>query len=975
MSGCPSGFVAFLFTDLEGSTRLWERFPDAMPAVYARHDAVLRAAAAAAEGAVYKVVGDALQIAFPTPAAAFAAAIAAQRRLVAEHWPIDPPPRVRMALHCCDVAPQPDGDYRTPGLNRLGRLLAAAHGGQILLSQAFAAALPAGFALRDLGEHRFRDLAAQHVFQATAEGLPDDFGPLVGLERPGSRLPAPGTSLIGRNEALAVLTAILADPANRLVTIVGPGGIGKTRLALALAARLAAGREDGVWWVPLADLTDPAAAAPAIAAALDLREDADRPALAAVSERLDSRAALLVLDNVEQVIAAAADVASLLRDCPRLQIVVTSRAPLRIAGEREFPAAPLAAPELPARAAVGFGAAAVGGFAAVQLFVERARAIRPDFALTDANAVPIARICRRLDGLPLAIELAAAHVRLLSPARLLERLDLGLPFLAGGGRDAPDRQRTLRATIDWSYGLLDPPCRALFARLAVFAGGATIEAVVQICGADLGDDPLAALERLAEQSLIRLDDDGVDAVRVTMLETIREYARERFDATPERDRVIGVHADWLIDLAAAAEPELSGPDQADWLERLEREHDNFRIALENLSRLGRPADRLRLAGSLWRFWWVRGHLGEGRDQLREAIAGVSDDDPALAQPRARALDGAGALAEAQGDIDQAEALHRAALAAWRAAGDRRGAARALDNLGIIALHDRGDPAAAREAFDAALTLYRDAGDDAGAASALSNLGDAALTEEDYAAADALLRETLAMAEARGDVRGIAAGLTSLGALAFFQGDHPQAVALYERSLPLWRRLGDAQGEALVLGNLGEALQQLRQPDRAGELYAACLAAAEDLGDRQGVAFALSHLGELAREAGEDGAALRRFAEGAAICQEIGDLARLAECLEGFAGALTDSDPAAAVGIMAAAAALRTASGLPLPTVHRAAHERDVGRLRAALPPDAFEQAWTAGGAMPLDDVAQRLRTMATSLAADDPRPSRAVQMR
>ncbi|HET7092918.1 MAG TPA: tetratricopeptide repeat protein, partial [Thermomicrobiales bacterium] len=429
--------------------------------------------------------------------------------------------------------------------------------------------------------------------------------------------------------------------------------------------------------------------------------------------------------------------------------------------------------------------------------------------------------------------------------------------------------------------------------------------------------------------------------------------------------IVGRHADWSIELAASAEPELSGAAQADWLDRLEREHDNLRAALVNLSRLGRRPDRLRLAGSLWRFWWVRGHLREGRAQLRQALAAAPEDDPALASWRARALDGAGALAEAQGDIDQAEALHREALAVWRATGDRRGAARALENLGIIALHDRGDPAAAGASFDAALALYRHAGDDAGAASALSNLGDVALAEEDYAAADTLLRETLALAEARGDQRGVAAGLTSLGALAFFQDDHAAAAALYERSLPLWRRLGDAQGEALVLGNLGEALQRLGQAQRARQLYEACLAASDDLGDRQGVAFALSHLGQLAREAGDDRAAARRFADAAAIARDIGDLARLAECLEGFAAALTAADPAAAVWTMAAAAALRAKSNLPLPTVHAAAHARDLARLRAALPPLEFDRIWADGAAYRLDDVACRLPKLASLVPGID----------
>jgi tetratricopeptide (TPR) repeat protein len=297
---------------------------------------------------------------------------------------------------------------------------------------------------------------------------------------------------------------------------------------------------------------------------------------------------------------------------------------------------------------------------------------------------------------------------------------------------------------------------------------------------------------------------------------------------------------------------------------------------------------------------------------------------------------------------------------WRAIGDRRGAARALENLGLIALHDRGDPAAARGWFDAALTLYRDAGYDAGIASALASLGDVALAEGDYAAAEALLSETLAMAEAQGDLRGIAAGLTSLGALAFFQDDHAQAAMRYERSLPLWRRLGDAQGEALTLGNLGEALQRLNQRDRAGSLYRACLAASDDLGDRQGVAFALSHLGQLARDDGDDAAAIRFYADGIAICREIGDQARLAECLEGLAGAQIASDPMSATMIMASAATLREETDLALPAVHRAAYERDIGHLRAALPKERFDALWDEGAGRSLDTTIRKARAIAAT---------------
>jgi predicted ATPase/class 3 adenylate cyclase len=935
--------VSFLFTDLEGSTRFWEHRPDVMPAVYARHDAILRAAVAEHEGTVYKVIGDAFQIAFPTAAGALLAAVAAQRALLREPWPLFPAPRVRMALHACAVAPDADGDYRTPGLNRLGRLLTAADGGEILASETIARdladRLPPHVRLHDLGGHRFRDLSAQRVYQVFAPGLPEEPSRLRGLAQHRHNLPPQPTAFIGREAEVRRVQVELGDSAVRVLTLTGPGGIGKTRLALASAEGMVDRFADGVWFVPLAAVSEPDLVPPAIARVFGVRESVGQSLLEAIVAHLAERESLLVLDNLEQVLGTGPAVAALVAGCPRLTVLATSRTPLGIAGERILTVPALAVPDLARERDL----ARLAESDAVRLFADRARLVRPNFAIDAENVGAVAAICRRLDGLPLAIELAAARSRLLTPAQLLPKLEDRLALLTGGARDLPTRQQTLRAAIDWSHDLLEPAEQALFARLGVFAGGASLDAIEAVC-ADPADGDLDLFDRvesLARQSLLEVDEDA-PAPRVRMLETIRDYARDRLAQRGETDTVAARHAAHFLELAERAQEPLAGPEQADWLDLLALEHDNLRAALDHFARSGSGVDGVRLAGALWQFWWIRGHLGEGRGRLRRALERVERDrvPPAVL---ARALDGAGVLAEAQGDVEHGVALHAEALMLWEEAGNRLGQARSHNNLGLIELHDRGNLLLAQEHFERALALYREEGDRPGIAAALHNLGDAALSAERFADASALYEESLAHAKRLDNTRAVAAGLTSLGALAFFQGDHARAIRFYEESLPLWRQLADVPGTALVLGNLGEALDHAGDVLRARQLYDECLDLSRELGDRQGIAFATSHLARLARRDGDPRHAAHLFAESAGICDEIGDAARLAEAIEGMAGALSDLDAAAdAARLFGAAGALRQRTDSPLLAVHFPAYERDRNAVRTALGPAGFDALLAEG---------------------------------
>src|SRR5919107_1508387 len=636
MADLPTGTVTFLFTDVEGSTKLWERYPEAMRASMARHDEVLLGVMESSGGFVFKTVGDAFCVAFPSAPHALEAALAAQRALLSEGQEKTGPLRVRMALHT-GSADERGGDYFGPPVNRVARLLSAGHGGQILLSSATKElvrdALPEGASLSDLGERRLKDLfRPERVFQLIAPELPTSYPPLKTLDARTNNLPAQPTPLVGRESELGEVRDLLRAEGLRLLTLTGPGGIGKTRLGLQVAAELLDEFEDGVFFVALDPITASALVASAIAEPLGVVEAWDQPLEEGLKDYLGGKELLLVLDNFEQVLGGAPLVGNLLAACPKLKVLATSRSGLRVYGEQEYPVPPLELPRPGRLPPID----RLSQYEAVRLFIERAKAARPDFSVTDENAPAVAEICARLDGLPLAIELAAARVKLLTPGAMLERLGSRLKLLTGGARDLPERQRTLRGAIEWSHALLEEGEQVLFRRLAVSSGGRTLEALEAICDAE-GDLPVDAFEgvsSLLDKSLLVREEGPEEESRLVMLETIHEYAREKLRESGEAEGVSGLHAQYFLAFAEEAEAELEGPDQASWMERLEADHDNFRAALSWLLEAGEAESALRIGGALWLFWRSRGHLSEGRRWLSE---GLSGGDAAPAGVRARAM--------------------------------------------------------------------------------------------------------------------------------------------------------------------------------------------------------------------------------------------------------------------------------------------------------------------------------------------------
>ena len=954
MARLPSGTVTFLFTDIEGSTRMWERAPGTMAGALARHDAVLRACIDSHDGHVFKTVGDAFCAAFHTAMNALAAACDAQRALAAERWPDDATIRVRMALHT-GAAEVRDDDYFGQPLNRVARLLSAGHGGQVLLSLATQElvrdSLPGGVALRDMGERRLKDLIRpERVYQVVAAALPADFPPLKTLDARAHNLPVQPTSFVGRDRELADIEVLLRH--SRLVTLTGSGGAGKTRLSLQVAANRIDDHEQGVWFVELAPLRDGALVPQTVAAVLGVGEVPGEPLLRTLVSACRERDMLLVLDNCEHLIdATAALCGQLLAGCPRVAILASAREPIRAQGEATYRVPTLPAPPPDAAGPIG----ALTQYAAVRLFMDRALSANPAFRVTDANAPAVASICHHLDGIPLAIELAAARMRAMTAEEVNRGLDRRFALLTGGTRTALPRQQTLRALVDWSYALLGEEERTLFARLAVFAGSWSCGAAQAVCG-DEGIDAdrvLDLLVALVDKSLVVADErDG--AMRYRMLETLRQYAHERLWERGGEGLLLARHVRWLRAFAEEAEPNLRGGDQARWFDRLDAERDNLRAALAwSATDPGSAPDGMAIAGSVWWFWYVRGHLTEGRTLFARVLDAAPD---AASGARAKALNGAGVLAQRQGDYRAARALHEEALAIWRAHDDRAGMANALNNLGSDHYY-AGDYASARACYEESLRLRRALGDRWGTAAALANLRNVASHQGDAAAVLALSEESLAIFRELGDRRAIAMALGNLGNARRDRGESAAACALYEESVAILRELGDRQNLAFALDNLGSCAHDRGDLALARQLHEESLQIATDLGDRQGAGFALNALGDVALDAGTPDAAQGYYARSLAVRRAIGDRHGIAESLEGLAAVAAETArDRVATTLWGAITRLRDELGAPLTERNRAHRERRVAAVRAKIGEAAFEAEWREGAAMPQDallDYAQR----------------------
>ena len=901
----PSGTITFLFTDIEGSTRLWEQHPDDMRTALTLHETILREEIARHSGHIFKTVGDGVYAAFADAPSAVSAARGAQRRLMATSWEMPGGLRVRMALHT-GTAQLQDGDYFGPALNRIARILSAGHGGQILISESTRTLaerdLPEGSSLRDQGLRRLKDLAQpEHIFQLVTPELPDAFPQLRSLDAFPNNLPRQLTSFVGREREMREAKELISSAV--LLTLTGSGGSGKTRLALQVGADLVERFKDGVWLVELDVLSDESMVPRAIASAVGVHEQIGRPLADTLVESLREKSLLLILDNCEHLLNASAETtAMLLRTCPDLHILATSQERLGVPGERVYQVSSLSIPDprqLPAHERLA-------QYEGIRLFVDRAVLSQPRFTLTETNAPSLAQIVHQLDGIPLAIELAAARIKVLSVDQIANRLNERFRLLTMGSRTDMPRHQTLHAALDWSYDLLSEAERGLLRRLSVFAGGFDLEAAEAVCG-DPDVDVLDLLTRLVEKSLVVFDEQGGGA-RYRLLETVRLYGQEMLKSAGEESSVRARHRDWYLLLAEQADAALAGAGLKTWLDRLELEHDNFRAALRwSMTSDDGVEPVLRLAGALWRFWEIRGHWTEGREWLETTLvktAGVEGSS------RIKVLAGAANLAFDQGDYPRARAITEETLELSQRLGDKRGTVVCLTLLGLEAC-----------------------------------------SIENFSRARELGAESLRLSQELGDSMGIAGGLAILGLVERGEGDSAHAIEHLTQSLERFRALGDRLRSSLVLLNLGLVLRERGDLEQAKSLFEESLSLFQALGDRWGIAFSFSNLGIVAwsQRAFERTADL--FSQSLELRRVLKDKRGIATSLVGLASVATMQEQFERAAVLfGAAEALRESIEVALPPFIRSDYDGLVATVREKLPAAAFQSAWSRGRAMEQDQA-------------------------
>jgi predicted ATPase/class 3 adenylate cyclase len=906
----------FLFTDIEGSTAMLRNLGDAYAEILADHHRIIRAALAARGGREIDTQGDAFFAVFTSPSACAAAAIEMQRAFISWPWPAGAAVRVRMGIHSGEAAETPAGMVGLE-VHRAARVAAVAHGGQVAVSDATAAllrdSLPPGSSLRDLGLHRLKDLGRpEQIFQLLADGLPAAFPPLRSLDNPGllNNLPAQASSFIGREAELAEVHRLI--DAARLVTLTGPGGSGKTRLGLQAAAGLLDGSGDGVWFADLAPLQDADLVAVTVAKVLGVSEEPGRPLIGTLADAVGQRRLLLLLDNCEHVIDACARLAdALLRSCRNVVLLATSREPLCIDGERVYRVPPLDTP------ADDDEADAIRASEAVRLFADRAARHGAVLSWDQRTASVVGRVCRRLDGMPLAIELAAARLRVMSVAELDARLDQRFALLTGGSRTAMPRQRTLLAMVDWSWELLTAAERQVLACLSVFAGGFDLAAAEAVAGAGRGvpaGEILGHLGALVDKSLVQFDDTGAGPVRYRLLETVRQYAARRREADGLARGTRIAHRDHYLALAEAAAPRLVASDQAEWLDRLDLELGNLRAAIAfSLHQAAPgpaeadPAAGIRLAVSLRMFWKARGHATEGVDALRALL-----DLPAAREGtllRARALATAAYLLEQTGGYAVAGEYCAEALAIARSAGDDHLVADLLDVRAFVLLR-QGQRAAALPLIELGLGLAR-------------RLDDSHLTARLLA------------------VRSFALDVG---------GDHAGAARDAAESLLLYRQVGDRRQVGTMVGNLGYAELSMGDLQIARGHLLESLDIARALGDHYGVVYETFNLGLAEYLGGSFGPAQEYFAESLDLARRVRMAASAAYALIGLAMAGGEADLARSARLHGAAAQALAVLGETVEPLEGRLRDLDSGRLRSAMGASAFEAEYAAGQALTAEET-------------------------
>ena len=936
----PSGTVTFLFTDIEGSTKLAQQYPGQWEALRARHHAILQSAMEAYHGYVFQIIGDAFCVAFHTASQGLLAAIDSQRKLQAEAWG-ETPIRVRMGIHTGEAELR-ENDYRGYlTLARVQRVMSAAHGEQVLLSNTTAelirGQLPAGVILRDMKENLLKGWStSEHLWQVVAPDLRHDFPSLSTLNIIPNNLPVQMTSFVGREGEIAEVKQFLEK--TRLVTLTGSGGTGKTRLSLQAASEILDRFKDGVWLIELAPITDPELVPKTVASLLGIREEPARPIMTTLLDWFSDRELLLILDNCEHLLDTCARFTdSVLRGSREVRILASSREALGIAGETAYRVPSLPTPNPRERLEIE----RLQKFESVQLFTERAVQTQPMFKVTTATAPALTQICHRLDGIPLAIELAAARVKVLSLEQIAERLDDRFRLLTGGSRTALPRQQTLRALIDWSYQLLSEPERLLFRRLAVFVGGWTLEAAEAVCSGEGIEwvDVLDLLTHLVDKSLVIVDNAG-KASRYHRLETIRQYAREKLFETAEAAQIRDQHLDYYLRFAEKAEVEIVNANQVAWLNRLQVEFDNIRAALE-WSQEKRAEDGLRLGSAIWRFCLRYGYTNEIVEKLNQLLQ--QPQGTIRTRVRAKTLYALSLLAGlGQGDRTRQRTWAEESLALYQELEDLNGQAAGLYAVGLVAYFS--EPSKAESLFLQSLTLYRSMNDETDICDVLIMISQVI---KDPGQLQACLEEALALARQRGDVISMAGALDNLGNIEIFQGNFSQARIRFEESLRLQLPLG-APGYIRTLGllsKLGIYEGKLAEARAYGDEVNAM---SKQFGLTMGVAYlwSLANTGYIALQEGDAIQTKAMFSLAIQNFQKTNNLIGMVYSIEGLASLYVNQNRfERATRLFAWADAMREQIGDQRPLVEQAPVERDLAVIHSNLNETEFTKLYSEGSVL------------------------------